>query len=74
MTKRTVEEIQEEIKETNEKALAQPTLQEEVQRLYKRVCEELPPNGLFDDGFEHAFQALSEIIEYHGGGEHIDFL
>lgn len=54
--------------------MAQLTLQEEVQRLYKRVCEELPPNGLFDDGFEHAFQALSEIIEYHGGGEHIDFL
>ena len=54
--------------------MAQLTLQEEVQRLYKRVCEELPPNGMFDDDFENAFQTLSEIIEYHGGGEHIDFL
>lgn len=54
--------------------MEQLTLQEEVKRLYERICKELPANGLFDDDFENAFQALSEFIEYHGGGEHIDFL
>lgn len=54
--------------------MAQLMLQKEVRKLYERVCEELPRNGMFDDDFENAFQALSEIIEYHGGGEHIDFL
>lgn len=54
--------------------MAQLTLQEEVKRLYERVCKELLRNSLFDNDFENAFQALSEAIEYHDGGEHIDFL
>lgn len=50
------------------------TLQEEIKNLYDKICATLPRKHLFDDGFENAFQALSEIVEYHGGGEHIDYL
>ena len=50
------------------------SLQEEIKALYERVCIELPRNSLFDDDFEQAFQALSEIVEYHDGGEHIDYI
>ena len=53
---------------------APSTLQEEVKALYLKICAELPRNNLFDDDFENAFQALSEIIEYHGGGKHFNYL
>lgn len=51
-----------------------PSLQEELRRLYGRVTTELEPRGLFDDDFQNAFQALSEVIEYHGGGKHKNYL
>ena len=50
------------------------TLQEEIKNLYDKICMMLPRNHLFDDSFENAFQALSEIVEYHGGGGHFDYL
>ena len=49
-------------------------LQEELHRLYCRVITELEPRSLFDDDFQNAFQALSEAIEYHGGGKHKNYL
>ena len=51
-----------------------PSLQEELHQLYGRVTTELEPRGLFDDDFQNAFQALSEVIEYHGGGKHKNYL
>lgn len=51
-----------------------PSLQEQLKQFYYRVISELEPLHLFDDDFQNAFQALSEAIEYHGGGEHIDYL
>ena len=50
------------------------TLQEEIKNLYDKICVMLPRKHLFDDDFENAFQALSEAVEYHGGGEHFDYL
>lgn len=50
------------------------TLQEEIKNLYDKICVTLSRKHLFDDDFEQAFQALSEIVEYHGGGEHFDYL
>ena len=50
------------------------TLQEEIKNLYDKICVMLPRKHLFDDDFENAFQALSEAVEYHGGGEHINYL
>lgn len=51
-----------------------PSLQEELYQLYCRVITELEPRSLFDDDFRNAFQALSEAIEYHGGGKHKNYL
>lgn len=51
-----------------------PSLQEDLHRLYCRVITELEPRSLFDDDFQNAFQALSEAIEYHGGGKHKNYL
>lgn len=50
------------------------TLQEEIKNLYDKIRVTLSRKHLFDDDFEQAFQALSEIVEYHGGGEHFDYL
>lgn len=51
-----------------------PSLQEELHQLYCRVITELEPRSVFDDDFQNAFQALSEVIEYHGGGKHKNYL
>ena len=45
------------------------TIQEELEKLYWRVVYEL--GGSWD--MLEAFHALSETIEYNGGGKHINF-
>ena len=45
------------------------SIQEELEQLYWRVVLEC--NASWD--VPEAFQALSEIIEYCGGGQHIDY-
>lgn len=50
------------------------SIQEELDALYWRVILECPNTGKEADNILNAFQALSEIIEFAGGGQHKDYL
>ena len=51
-----------------------PSIQDDLQSLYWRVIFECPNTGREADNILNAFQALSEIIEFAGGGQHRDYL
>lgn len=50
------------------------SIQEELNALYWRVIFECPNTGREANNILNAFQALSEIIEFAGGGQHRDYL
>ena len=50
------------------------SIQEELETLYWRVVHECPKATWEADNILNAFQALSEIIEFAGGGQHRDYL
>lgn len=50
------------------------TIQDDLQSLYWRVVLECPKTTWEADNILNAFQALSEIIEFAGGGQHRDYL
>ena len=57
-----------------ETPVSTPTIQEELDALYWRVVLECPKATWETDNILNAFQALSEIIEFAGGGQHKDYL
>ena len=57
-----------------ETPVSAPTIQEELDALYWRVVLECPKAAWETDNILNAFQALSEIIEFAGGGQHKDYL
>lgn len=50
------------------------TIQKDLEALYWRVAIECPKANQEIDNILNAFQALSEIIEFAGGGQHKDYL